>query len=133
MKNAVLRASVLLIAALPLSGCVVLALGAAATAAAGGAVYVKGQLKETLDGRVVDVHRAARIALNETNVRITHDRQDDFVAELQGDMADGTRVWVDVERVTSSTSRIVIRVGIMGDQAKSSEFLERTKRHLYGL
>lgn len=133
MKQAVLRASILLIAALPLSGCVVLALGAAATAAAGGAVYVKGQLKETVDGTVVEVHRAARTALNETGVRITTDLQDDFTAQLEGTMADGTRVWIDIERVTASTTRLSIRVGYMGDQARSSELLERIKRSLYGL
>lgn len=133
MKKAVLQASVFLVATLPLTGCVVLAIGAAATAAAGGAVYVKGQLKETLDGRVVDVHHAARQALNETGVMITTDLQDDFAGQLEGQMADGTKVWVDTERVTSSTTQISIRVGYMGDQARSAELLERTKRHLYGL
>lgn len=133
MKNALLRAAILLIATAPLTGCVVLAVGAAATAAGAGAVYVKGQLKETLDGRVMEVHRAARIAMNDTNIRITTDLQDDFSATLNGEMADGTRVWVDIKRVTTSTTEISIRVGLTGDQAKSSELLERTKRQLYGL
>jgi hypothetical protein len=133
MKQAVTRAFVLLMVTSSLTGCVVLAVGAAATAAAGGAVYVKGQLKETLDGTVPQVHRAAYGALNETGVMVTTDLQDDFSGQLEGEMADGTQVWIDADRVTASTTRITIRVGYMGDHAKSSQILERTKRHLYGL
>lgn len=133
MRKPLLQAAALLLAAMPLTGCAALAVGAVAAAAAGGAVYVKGQLKETLDGTVVQVHRAARTALNDTNVRIHTDRQDDFAAQLNGVMADDTRVWIDVERVTASTTQISIRVGLTGDQARSAELLERIKSNLYGL
>lgn len=133
MKSFALRATALLVASLSCTGCAVLAVGAVATAAAGGAVYAKGQLKDTLDGTVAQVHRAARTALNDTGVRITADLQDDFSGQLQGEMADDMNVWIDTERVTASTTRITIRVGYMGNQAMSAELLERTKRNLYGL
>lgn len=133
MKKAVLRASVLLFASMSLTGCVALALGAAATAGASGAVYAKGQLKDTLDGTVPEVQRAARGAIEETGVTVETDLQDDFSGQLSGSMADGTKVWIDTKRNTSSTTHIAIRVGYMGDQAKSSDILERTKRRLYGL
>ena len=124
MKHAVLRASVLLVVSSALTGCVALAIGAAATAGASGAVYAKGQLKETLDGTVPEVHRAASAAVTEIGVELTVDQHDDFSGQVQGEMADGENVWVDSERVTASTTRIIIRVGYMGDQPKSADILE---------
>ena len=131
MRKALLRAATLMFIVGSVSGCVVLAAGA--VAGASGAVYVKGQLKETVDGTVPEVHRAAQSALHEIGVGLTVDKQDEFSGQLQGEMAKGQNVWVDVERVTASTTRIVIRVGYMGDQPKSADILERVKRNLYGL
>lgn len=133
MKHAMLRGCILLIISMPLTGCVALALGAAATAGASGAVYAKGQLKETLDGTVSEVHRAASAAVTEIGVELTVDQQDEFTGKVQGEMAGGTNVWVTSERVTAATTRVTIRVGYIGDQAKSADILERTKRRLYGL
>ncbi len=133
MKETILRAFVLIILGVSVNGCVVLALGAAATAGAGGAVYAKGQLKDTLDATVPEVHRAARSVIEDMGVDVTADLQDEFSGQLQGELADGTNVWIDSERVTAATTRITIRVGYMGDQAKSSDVLERIKSRAYGL
>lgn len=133
MRHVLTKLAALGLLVISTSGCITLALGAAVAAGAGTAVYVKGQLKDTLDGTVAEVHHAARGALDEIGITVETDLVDDFTGKLVGAYADGTDVWIDVERGTASTTLITIRTGYMGDQRKSNDILERTKRRLYGL
>lgn len=131
MKSFLIRSFVVLAAVIGANGCVAIVAGAAA--GGGTAVYVKGQLKDTLDGTVQEVHRAARRALEETGLHIREDLVDEYSGSLEGEYADGTNAWVKTESVSARTTRITIRAGYMGDQKMAADILERTKRNLYGL
>ncbi len=109
-------------------GCITLAVGA--MAGASGAVFVKGQLKETLDGDVFEVQTAARQTLEEIGVTVFEDNWDEGVGSLRASYADGKDVWIDITSITPQRSRIMIRVGILGDQIRSDDILSGTKRHL---
>lgn len=128
MKTLLLKSLALIVTASVVTGCAALAVGAAA--GAGTAVYVKGQHKETLDATVPQVHEAAVAALRDSGIAVQEGNVDDFSSDIKGEMADGTNVWIDLERQTASTTQIAVRVGATGDQAESAAIVDRVKNRL---
>ncbi|WP_447971944.1 DUF3568 family protein [Nitrospira sp. Kam-Ns4a] len=120
--------SLTLLLTAPLTGCALLLVGAAGGTA--GVVYVNGQLKEELDVPVPTPHQAAVAGLKDLNLPVLEDKGDKLTASVKSDLASDTQVWISIESLTDSRSKITIRVGVMGDEAKSRQILEATKRHL---
>ncbi len=114
--------------AIQLSGCAALLLGGAA--GAGSVVYVKGQLKEDMNASVPSVYAASISALKELNLPITEDKHDNLSAKVKSRFADGQDVWIDVEYLSVESSKLTIRVGVMGDERKSRQILDAVHRHL---
>lgn len=111
----------------PLSGCFLM-LGAGA--GVGGTVYVMGKLKEDITAPVGKVHEAARAALADLGLKVLEDKSDAMTAHLESEFADGKRVWIDVDKTTDTVSTLTIRVGLVGDEARSREILDKIKAHL---
>ena len=116
--------------ALQLTGCAALLVGGAA--GAGSVVYVKGQLKEDMAASVPVVHDASISALKELNLPIIEDAHDKLSAKITSRFADGNDVWIEIESVTAESSKITIRVGVMGDEQKSRQILDVIHKHLSG-
>jgi hypothetical protein len=113
---------------LTLAGCAALLLGGAA--GAGGAVYIKGELKEDMSASVPRVHHATIAALKELNLPVNEDIHDKLSAKIQSRFADGAEVWIAIESVTAESSKVTIRVGVMGDEQKARQILGAIHRHL---
>lgn len=103
-------------------------LGAAGGTA--GTVYVMGKLKEQVNVPVPKAHQATLAGLKDLGLLIREDRGDKLTAYVKSEFADGTTVWIDIENVSDSGSRIEIRVGLTGDEARSRKILEAIKKHL---
>ena len=116
--------------AITFAGCAALLVGGAA--GAGSVVYVKGQLKENMTAPVAAVHNASISALKELNLPIIEDNKDKLSAKIKSKVANGDDVWIEIESVTAESSKITIRVGILGDQQKSRQILDGIRRHLSG-
>ena len=116
--------------AISVSGCAALLLGGAA--GAGSVVYVKGQLKEDIAVNVTAVHGASISALKNLNLPIIEDNYDKLSARIKSRFASGEDVWIDIESITTESSRITIRVGILGDQNKSRQILDGIHKYLPG-
>ena len=116
--------------AIELPGCVALLLGGAA--GAGSVVYVKGQLKEDMAASVPRVHDASISTLKELNLPIIEDNHDSLSAKIKSKFADGDDVWIQIESVTAESSKITLRVGIMGDENKSRKISNAIHKHLQG-
>lgn len=112
----------------PLAGCLWLVAGAAGGTA--GIVYVNGQLKEEIDATVPALHQAAIAGVKELGLPVNEDKVDKLTAHVHSELSSDTKVWITIESLTDSRSRITIRVGVMGDEAKSRQILDATKRHL---
>ncbi len=110
------------------SGCVALLAGAAAGGA--GVIWYKGKLEETMPAAVPHVHQAVKAGLRDMNIAITEDRSDGLTSEVRGVLADGKKVWIDAESTGTSTTKLTIRVGYMGDKAFSLRIRDAIKRHL---
>jgi hypothetical protein len=109
------------------TGCLVAAAGAAG---AGTVAYLRGELSSTLDAPYENAVRASNRGLQALEFAKISENKDALTAILISRTADDKKVEVKVTKVTESTSRVQIRVGIFGDEALSLTVLERIKEHL---
>jgi len=114
--------------AMQLAGCAALLVGGAA--GAGSVVYIKGQLKENVDASVSRTHDASISALKELKLPIIEDNHDRLSARIKSQAANGSDVWIEIESLGSESSKVTVRVGIMGDEPKSRQILDAIHRHL---
>ena len=114
--------------ALLCSGCLTLAVGAAGGVA--GAVYVMGKLQDELNHPLHAVHEAALAGIKDLDLPVLQDKEDKLTAQLESEFADGKHVWIDLDTVADSHTRITIRVGLAGDEVRSRKILDAIKKHL---
>ncbi|MDR4460124.1 MAG: DUF3568 domain-containing protein [Nitrospirales bacterium] len=107
-----------------MSGCAVVLLGAGAGAGVAGATYVMGKLEDEVNASVPKVQQASVAALKSLALPVDKQRGDKLAAELESETADQKKVWISITSLTSSRSKIVIRVGLMGDEIRSRQILE---------
>ena len=110
------------------SGCVALAVGAAGGVA--GAVYVMGKLQEEVPYPIATVHEATLQGLRDLDLPVAEDKADKLAAHVESKLADGTHVWVDLDAVADSRTKLTIRVGVVGDESRSRKILAGIKTHL---
>ena len=113
-----------------LSGCAVALLGVGAGAGVAGATYVMGKLEDEFDAPVPKVQRATVAALKSLGLPVDKERGDKLAAELESETADQKKVWVSITSLTSSRSKIVIRVGPLGDEVRSRQILQAIRARL---
>lgn len=111
------------------SGCVALFVGAAGGAV--GTVYVMGKLTEELSYDVQAVHGAALNAIKKLGLTLSEDRADTLSAHMESEFADRAHVWIDLESVGGSRTRVTIRVGLTGDEVRSRKILDTIKQSLH--
>ncbi len=112
---------------LPLSGCAVVAVGAAAGAAW---VWVNGEIKTELPAPLPEVRKAAVAVLEDlemVDVRTVSDRLKGKVTAM---MADGTRVEIRLKAPGDRVTTVRIRVGTVGDKVVSEQILRHLERRL---
>lgn len=107
-----------------MSGCAVVLLGAGAGAGVAGATYVMGKLEDEVNAPVAKAQQASVAAFKWLELPIDKQRGDKLAAELESETADQKKIWVSITLLTSSRSKIVIRVGLMGDEARSRQILQ---------
>lgn len=111
--------------AMPLmSGCAVVLFGAGAGAGVAGATYVMGKLEDEVNAPVPKVRRTTVAALKALELPVNKERGDKLAAELESETADQKKIWISITSLTSSRSKIVIRVGLLGDEARSRQILK---------
>lgn len=107
-----------------MSGCAVVLLGAGAGAGVAGATYVMGKLEDEVNAPVSKLQRATVAALKALELPVNKERGDKLAAELESETADQKKIWISITSLTSSRSKILIRVGLMGDEARSRQILQ---------
>jgi hypothetical protein len=103
-------------------GCAALVVGAAGGAA--GAVYVMGRLQEHVNYSVPIVHEATVQGLKDLDLPVNENRGDKLTAHVESESADGANIWIDLDSVNESRTKITIRVGVMGDEVRSRRILK---------
>jgi hypothetical protein len=122
--------------ALAQTGCLVVAAGAAAGAAATGYVYYKGCLSRAYPANIEYALSATRTSLQELQFPLITEEAKDGSAYLASKTADGTnvRIWLEMvpSRIPSdgNLTRVSVRVGAFGDEAVSMRILDQIGAHL---
>ena len=119
--------TVVVLCALSSSGCL-LAVGAGA--GAGGVVYYKGNLKETLPHSSNAVFDASLKALSDEALLVDSQKQDPYRGEIKSEYPDGKNIWITITALGHDTCELKIRVGAGGDQKRANQLLVRIKEHL---
>ena len=128
MFRRIILAVLLVISSLNLSGCFALFVGAAA--GAGGVIWAKGKLQQDLTASLDQAHSASIATLKKLELPILVDKKDKSTARIESQYADGKHVWVDLDYLTKSTTKLKVRVGTLGDQTRSQEILDNILRNL---
>jgi len=127
MKRAMALAGAVFLA-VSVSGCALL-LGAAA-GGAGAAYWLAGKLTDEVAASYEETVAATEQALLAMEMPVNKLTQTEETTQFKSATSDGKMVWVDVEPVTSATTRIEVRVGAGGDKGASSEILENIKKNI---
>jgi len=114
---------------LPLfTGCAVAVVGAAA--GAGAIAYVRGELQSTLDQDYNKTVEATRTALQNLEFAKISEKKDAIDAELIYRTALDKKIAVTLNKVTDKSTKVKIRVDLLGDEALSIIILEKIKAAL---
>ena len=125
-KIIVLAVSVLWL--MNMCGCVALLAGAAG--GAGTAAWLSGKLSQEVKASFDGTLKATRSALKSLRLKVTKETIEEKVAQVMSNYADGRTIWIDIHRVSESTSRVEVRVGATGDKDIARKILDRIIRYL---
>ena len=127
----VLRARVLL--ALTLAGTAAFTSGCVAVVAAGAAggavAWVRGALVTNLNSDIDQVYRAAQQAVTDLQFAKVSERKSGVDAQIIARTALDKKIDITLEK-SGSTTKLTIRVGLIGDQQLSLSVLDRIKSRL---
>jgi len=108
------------------SGCAVLVAGAVGAGAGVGTYrYVEGNLKRDYMGPLPKVMRASLVALEDLKIAPNLEREDDSGALIRGIMNDGTKVTVNLKKISDNQIEVGVRVGFFGDREQSELVQEK--------
>ena len=110
------------------AGCLLVAAGAVAGAST--VVYVRGELEASLRHGFESVDRATNRAIDQLQFKKMSETRDSLTAVIKAHTADDTTVEIKIVRVTDVLTKVVIRAGVLGDQALSATILEKIKSSL---
>lgn len=110
------------------AGCVPLFLGAAA--GAGGLGYARGALEQAFDRPVKDIYEASLAGLKERGLIVKDDDIDQHLAKIYFEFDDGQKGKIIVKAFTEKSSKIIIRIGVFGDEARANMVLNSVLKNL---
>ncbi len=109
------------------AGCLIVAAGAAS---AGAVAYVRGELSATLASPLEKVDPASNQAIQQLQLVKVNEKKDAFTAIITARTADDKKVEINLTQVTAGTTKVQIRIGTFGDEAKSLAILDKIKGNL---
>jgi len=111
-----------------LYGCVALLAGAAG--GVGTSAWLSNKLVQEVSSPFEKSINAAGSALKNLKLEITKETRKDDVAQIMSNYFDGKTIWIDVHKVTDTTSRIEVRVGMSGDEVAARKIMDKILRYL---
>ena len=101
-----------------------------AAAGAGGVVWAKGGLEQNFDKSVDQLHRASLGGLRDIKCAVSSGQIRKHLAKIKFKFDDGQEGTINIKAMTERSSRLKIRVGILGDETKSQIVLNAILKHL---
>lgn len=115
-----------------ISGCAAVLIGAAGTAGgAGTALWLSEKLTQEVDAPFERAVKAAKSALKSLRLAVVKETIEQNSAQIIGRYTDGKTIWIDVHRLTDSSSKIEVRVGaVSSNKEAAAKILKRINRYL---
>jgi len=126
-KEQILLAVLLVGSAVSVGGCIAVVAGAGA---AGTVAYLKGDLEATESRRLDEVHAATLKAVEELGLKVTQDTKDALSATVVARDAQDKKVTITLRATTEQTTKLSIRVGVFGSEAKSRLIYQKIHDYL---
>ena len=115
------------ISAASLTGCIaVVAAGAAGT----GVAWYSGRLEANLDQNIEAVFVASQKALTQLEFANISNKKSSVDAQLVSRTALDKKVEITLQKVTDRSTKVMIRVGVFGDETLSMSILDKIKAAL---
>ena len=112
-----------------LYGCFALFVGAAA--GTGTAFWLSDKLTQQFNTPYEQTINAAKKALSSLKLEVIKETKDTNVAQLRSKYSDGKDIWIDVRKITESSTKVDVRVGaVHSDKAAAENILRRIKGYL---
>jgi hypothetical protein len=97
----------------------------------GTAAWLSGKLTQEVNASFEQAIRAAKSALASLKMEVTKETTEPKVAQIMSKYSDGKTVWIDIRKITESSSKIEVRVGAVSlDKAASHNILKRIQQYL---
>ena len=109
-------------------GCIPLIIGAAA--GVGGYTWINGAMEKDYYVSLERLRSATLKGLKDMGVKISENKVDKHFAKIVAEFADGKSVSVNIEGVTERSSKIKVRVGLMGNKTRSEMILNAVQKYL---
>ena len=92
---------------------------AAAAVGAGTYYYVKGDLKRSYEAPMDKTWDATVKALEALKINVESKQNDALTGVINGKLADGKSLSVNLKRISESTTEVGVRIGTFGDRQRS--------------
>ena len=109
-------------------GCVPIIIGAAARV--GGYTWMNGAMEKDYYVSSKNLHSATLKGLKDMGVKIREDKKDKHFAKIIAEFADGKSIKINIQGVTERSSKIKVRVGLMGNKIRSEMVLNAVQKYL---
>jgi len=114
-----------------LNMCGCFALFAGAVGGVGTGVWLSGKLTEQFDATYERTIQATESALRSFKFEIAKEAKEANVATFRSHYTDGKEIWIDIRRITDTSTKVEVRVGgVSGDKAACTKILNRIKEYL---
>ena len=114
-------------AAVFVQGCVVAAVGSGT----GTVVYIMRDLKAIEPKGIDEVYLATQKAIEALELNITEKVKDAMSAGIIIHDAQGKKITIKLNAMSQDTTKISIRVGVVGSETKSRLIYQKIREHLY--
>lgn len=109
-------------------GCLLLAGAAGGT---GTAIWLSGKLTQEVNAPLDNAAGAAKSALKSLRLKVEKETTEQNVIQIISKYSDGKTIWIDIRKITDSSSKIEVRVGaVSGDKEAADKILKRIMRYL---
>lgn len=124
MKTTRFAFAITLAAALLCTGCAAALVAGGAAAGAGGMMWYQGRLNTTIGYSMDKTRDAAKSALKRAGDTVVVDEGGNLDRKLSTSLPGGDKVVVDLHSASSTATEITIRIGMLGDRARSQAILD---------
>lgn len=95
----------------------------------GTATWLSGKLGDELNASYEKTIEAAEKSLKSLKMEIEKETKKDDIAQIISEHKD-LPVWIDIRPITSSKTKVEVRVGVTGNMEKSREILDAIKKNI---